>query len=77
MQSGPLPHWEPGHACELCGHPATMPPRDETGWLCATCYILTTLMRVRHIDDPSTVHTLATWLADSKPTRQSPSALRQ
>lgn len=39
-----------------------MPHPDDAGWLCANCYILTTLIRVKRIDDPSTVQALARWL---------------
>lgn len=54
--------WEPGHTCDLCRRQAAMPHPDDDGWLCANCYVLTTLIRVKQIDDPSTVQALARWL---------------
>lgn len=54
--------WEPGHTCDLCGRRAVMPHPDDAGWLCANCYILATLIRVKRIDDPYTVQALARWL---------------
>jgi hypothetical protein len=62
MESIPKRRWKPGHTCDLCWRQAAMPHPEDDGWLCATCYVLTRLIRVKHIDDPSTVQALARWL---------------
>lgn len=42
---------------------------DEQEWLCSSCYILTRMIRVKQIDDPSAVRGLANWLEDRSETR--------
>ena len=69
MEPTRISHWEPGHPCDLCRQPATMLRAEDQEWLCSKCYILTHLLRVKQIDDPSTVRGLANWLADRSETR--------
>jgi hypothetical protein len=53
---------DPTHTCSLCGHPAVMLRRATEEWLCAPCYILTTVIRKQQIEDPIAVRSLALWL---------------